>query len=172
VRSLLVRTGAALAVAVGLITAVPSTAVAVPLKDYHDVVTSGWMHIKDDERRRDDIGDHTMKDVKFRLIEGFPSDTHTWWACQGNEVRVNFRLDAVRISGRPGWIKVTAKGDLYEGISSVPCGASDREDTETVTFEVGPNATVNKMMHLETRERRSDDYGDVHFTVANFFEKI
>ena len=171
-KALFVRAAMALAVVAGLVAAAPSAAADTPINDYHDVVVGGWMHIKDDERRRDDIGDHTMEDVKLRLIEGFPSEGHEWTACQGREVRVDFRVDATRISGRPGWIRVIAKGSLYEGITSAQCGTRDREDRETMTFEVGPNASVTRTMHLETRERRSDDYADVHVTVTNHVEKV
>jgi hypothetical protein len=170
VKALLVRTGLALAVVAGLVAAAPTAAADTPITDYHDVTVGGWMHIKDDERRRDDIGDHTLKKVVFRLIADAPRDGYSWEECQGEEVTVNFRLDVARISGRPGWIKVTTKGKLYEGAAG--CYKNDREDVETLSFEMAPNTTVNKMMHLETRERRSDDYADVHFTVANFFDKL
>jgi hypothetical protein len=169
VKALLVRAGLALAVVAGLLTVGPSTAVASPVRDFHDVIVTGWMHVKDDERRRDDIGDHTMKKQTFHMLDGGEIHGHTWTACRGKEVYVDFRLDVARISGRPGWARVTTKGMLFEATSwDAVCGGHDLEDLEKMSFDVPPNTKVDKVMHVETKERRSDDYADIHFSVNNY----
>jgi hypothetical protein len=164
--SMFALTVASAAVLVGGLSAPAS---AAPINEFNDVTVTGWMHVKDDERRRDDIDDYNLTTRSVRLVDLDPAETMSWRQCHGGEIRVELDIRATRLADRPGWVRITATGRLFEKTS---CNNSDREDSATITFDVAPNTTsVEKKIHVETSERRSDDYANIHFEVHNYHNR-
>ncbi|GAB1643778.1 hypothetical protein [Krasilnikovia sp. MM14-A1259] len=166
-RRLSVRAGLVLAAVVSLLGA-PSAASAAPINDFHDVTINGWVHIKDDERHHDDIDNYDMHVETLRLLDTVPKQWAAWSWCQGDEVYVELHMDASRIADRPGWVKINAKADLYE---MWDCPNDDHDGTASMSFEVPPNTSVNKMLRVDNHEKGSEDYAEIHFTVASYFTK-
>lgn len=161
--SMLALSVASAAVLVGGISAPAS---AAPVTEYNDVTVTGYMHVKDDERRRDDIDDYDLTTRSVRLIALDPAESMSWRQCHGGEIRVELDMRATRLVDRPGWVRITATGRLFEKTS---CNNSDREDSETISFDVAPNTTTaEKTIHVKTSERRSSDYAKIHFQVHNY----
>ncbi len=161
--SMFALTVASAAVLVGGLSAPAS---ATPITEFNDVTVTGWMHVKDDERRKDDIDYYNLTTPSDRLIALDPADTMTWRQCHGGEIRVELEVRATRLTDRPGWVRVTATGRLFEKTS---CNNSDREDAETISFDVAPNTTsAEKVIHIVTSERRSEDYAKIYVQVHNY----
>lgn len=133
----------------------------------NDVAITGSMHIVDDERRKDDIDDYQLDHAVLSLIDLDSEETAKWRQCHGGEIRVELDVTVSRITQKPGWVKVFATARLFEKTS---CSNSDREDVETLTFDVAPNSEEIRTIHVETKERRSDDRADVRFTVKNHYK--
>ncbi|MEU7904448.1 hypothetical protein [Actinoplanes sp. NPDC049118] len=147
---------------IALTSALLSTGVFVPpaiaASPRNVVFISAKAHIKDDERRRDDIGDHTTE-RKLRL----PDDNFFLWRpCQGGEVVAYTELVANPLYD--GWIRVRWAVQLREGTS---CHSLDVERHLVQIFDVKPGAEVKRSLRVETAERRSDDYALVEITVRN-----
>lgn len=139
---------------------------AAPRGGINDVAITGSMHIVDDERRKDDIDDYQLDHAVLSLIDLDSEETATWRQCHGGEIRVELDVTVSRITQRPGWVKVYAIARLFE---KTRCSNSDREDVESVTFDVAPDSEQTRTIHVETKERRSDDRADVRFTVKNHY---
>jgi hypothetical protein len=162
-RRLLAIVGLALSSA--LLVGVPaSPAAAAGAHPTNEVRVTGWMHVKDDERRKDDIRNYDLLPQSMSVTYNEPANSRNWSQCHGGEIRVAFHVLAQQIDQKRGWVHVTATGRLFEGTS---CSTNDKEDMETIEFDVRPGVAVQKDLRVKTKERRSSDYADIHFTVHN-----
>jgi hypothetical protein len=162
-RRMLALLGIGLA-SVTLVAGATTPAAATPIRDVNDIEITGTMHLVDDERRRDDIDDYPLRRTTFRLVDLISEHQVGFSQCHGGEIRGELHVTVSRITGRPGWVSVTATGELFE---KTRCHNNDREDVETITFDVAPNTEKQGEIKLRTRERRSHDRATMTFKVKN-----
>ncbi|BFU47890.1 hypothetical protein [Krasilnikovia sp. MM14-A1004] len=157
-------TAAATMVSCAVVFAGGAAAPAFAATTHHEVHVSGTAHIKDDEWRHDDIGNHKLARQTLRL----PTDGFIHWTpCQGREVTANFEVHAKLITGDPkkvGWARVHASLWLLEGVS---CNSHDVDAKKAIDIDVPPNGEVTQSLTAVTGERNSEDYATVTFKVEH-----